>query len=65
MPRAKKGSAPAKPSDLTSIYLRLQQIEKDRRKAEDIDRMIEAKVAQALRQMNSSHASQKEGWPSD
>jgi hypothetical protein len=51
MPRAKKGPATAELPKLTSIYLRLQQIEKDRRKAEDIERMIEAKVSQALRQM--------------
>lgn len=51
MPRAKKELTPAKPPKPTSIYLRLQQIEKDRCKAEDIERMIEAKVSQALRQM--------------
>lgn len=47
----KKGTRRPDASKPGSIFLRLQEIEKERRKKEQIERMIEAKVDLALRRL--------------
>ncbi len=47
----KKIKKAPEPPKLTLLYMRYQQIEKERQKAEAIERMIEAKVSLALRLM--------------
>ena len=47
----KKGTKAVQPSKPTSVYQKYKQAEEERRKAEDIERMIEAKVNMALRQL--------------
>lgn len=51
MPLFKKGTKPVKPSKPASVYHRYKQAEAERRKAEEIERMIEAKVNMALRRL--------------
>jgi len=53
MARAKKRSQAPEPPTPTSGYLKLKKIEAERRKAEEIERMIEAKVAMALRLLDN------------
>lgn len=47
----KKGTEHVKPQKPTSVYQRFKQAEAERRKAEEIERMIEAKVNMALRRL--------------
>lgn len=47
----KKGTKTLEGQKPASIFLRLQQIENERRKKEQIERMIEAKVDLALRRL--------------
>ena len=49
MTLAKKGTKTPEPPKPTPPFLELQKIQKEPCKAEDIERMIEAKVALALR----------------
>ena len=51
MPLVKKGTKPVQPSKRASVYHRYKQAEAERRKAEEIERMIEAKVNMALRRL--------------
>ena len=51
MTRTKKGTKPLQPSKPASFYQRYKQAEAERRKAEAIERMIEAKVNMALRRL--------------
>jgi len=50
---SKKRSQAPEPPKPNSNYLKLKQIEAERRRAKEIERMIEAKVAMALRLLDS------------
>ena len=51
MTNTKKGTKTLEGQKYASIFLRLQQIEIERRKAEHVEQMIEAKVDLALRRL--------------
>jgi len=51
MPVPRPGRQTLKRAEAASFLEQLQKIDADRRKAEDIERMIEAKVALALRRI--------------
>lgn len=51
MTLTKKGTKAVQPSKPASVYQKYKQVEEERRKAEAIERMIEAKVNMALRQL--------------